>query len=41
MVNKFKGGGSDDVNLYDNCRLEYCDLENIHIINKLEQLFLV
>ncbi len=40
MVNILKGGGSDDVNLYDNCRLEFCDLENIHIIRNAYKKFM-
>ena len=40
MANKLKGGGCDDPSIYYNCTLEFCDLENIHMVRKSFKKFL-
>ena len=40
VANKLKGGGSDDPSIYENCTLDFCDLENIHMVRKSFKNFL-
>ena len=40
VANKLKGGGCDDPSIYDNCTLDFCDLENIHMVRKSFKKFL-
>ena len=32
--NKFKGGGYEDVDNYENASIQFCDVENIHAVRE-------
>lgn len=37
QANRIKGGGFEDMRYYRNCELVFCDIDNIHELNKCFQ----